>query len=128
MWIEYNSNPVGAKVGDCAVRAVAKALGIDWESAYMMMAHNGYLMGDVMPSNNVWGSVLREHGFVRKTIPNTCPDCYTVQDFCYDHPKGIYVLGTGTHAVAVEDGNYFDTWDSGDETPVYYWEYKDGSF
>lgn len=121
MWIEYNPSPTGAKVGDCAVRAVAKALGVDWETAYIMMALNGYLMGDVMSSNNVWGSVLRQNGFKRYPIPNTCPDCYTVKDFCEDHPDGIFVLGTGTHAVTAEDGNYYDSWDSGEETPIYYW-------
>lgn len=26
------------------------------------------------------------------------------------------------HAVCVQDGHIFDTWDSGGEIPVYYWE------
>lgn len=123
MWVEYNPSPTGAKVGDCAVRAVAKALGVDWETSYILIAYNGFLMGDVMSSNNVWGSVLREHGFKRHTISNTCPDCYTVKDFCEDHPVGTYVLCTGTHAVCVEDGSYFDSWDSGEEVPSFYWAY-----
>ena len=50
------------------------------------------------------------------------PDCYTIEDFCADHPMGLYVLGTGTHVVTVVDGNYYDTWRSGDEIPQYYWE------
>lgn len=50
------------------------------------------------------------------------PDCYNVKDFAQDHPKGRYVVGTGTHVIAVIDGNYYDTWDSGEEIPVYYWE------
>jgi hypothetical protein len=28
--------------------------------------------------------------------------------------------------VCVENGCYHDTWDSGDELPVYYWERKEG--
>lgn len=122
MWIEYNPNPVSTrKVADCAVRAIAKALNIDWESAYALMANNGFLMGDLMNSDNVWGSVLRQHGFKRYSIPNECPDCYTISDFSNDNKKGIYVLGTGTHAVTIVDGNYYDSWDSGDEVPIYYW-------
>lgn len=121
MWIKYNPNPVGARVGDCAVRAVAKALNIDWETAFILIAKNGFVMGDIMASNNVWGSVLRENGFYRYTLPNDCPDCYTVKDFCQDHPKGMYVLGTTNHVVTVIDGNYYDSWDSGDEVPFYYW-------
>lgn len=121
MWQEYNPNPVNARVGDCAVRAVAKALNTDWETAYLLIAMNGFQMGDIMSSNNVWGSVLRQNDFYRHILDNNCPDCYTVKDFCREHPKGVYVVGTPNHVVAVIDGDYFDTWDSGNEIPFYYW-------
>ena len=26
------------------------------------------------------------------------------------------------HVIAVENGDYYDNWDSGDEVPIYYWE------
>mgnify|MGYP007038282472 FL=1 len=64
-------------------------------------------------------------GYTMKPIPDTCPDCYTVREFCKDHPMGTYVLGTGSHVVAVRDGNYFDTWNSGDEVPIIYWRKRD---
>ena len=38
MWKEFNNNPCGMRVGDCAIRAVSVALGIDWEDAYEMIA------------------------------------------------------------------------------------------
>lgn len=50
VWREYNPNPAGRKVGDCSVRAVSAALGVDWETAYALMAVAGFNMGD-MPSN-----------------------------------------------------------------------------
>lgn len=52
MFREYNPNPVARKVGDCAVRAVAKALDTDWESAYIMLVSNGFAMGD-MPTPDI---------------------------------------------------------------------------
>lgn len=125
MWIEYNPNPAGRRVGDCAIRAVAKALGIDWENAYALIAKNGYNMGDMPSSNSVWGAVLRQNGFYRTAIPNTCPDCYTAEDFCRDHPYGVYVLGFGTHVATVVDGDIYDSWDSSQEIPQYYWYRKD---
>ena len=125
MWIEYNPNPAGRRVGDCAIRAVAKALGIDWENAYALIAKNGYNMGDMPSSNSVWGAVLRQNGFYRTAIPNTCPDCYTAEDFCHDHPYGVYVLGFGTHVATVVDGDIYDSWDSSQEIPQYYWYRKD---
>ena len=82
-------------------------------------------MLDMPSANAVWGSYLRKKGFVREIIPNTCPDCYTVEDFCRDNPKGTYILALSGHVVAVIDGKYYDTWDSGDEIPIYYWYRKD---
>ena len=32
-WIEYNPNPRRNRVGDCAIRAIAKATDQDWEMA-----------------------------------------------------------------------------------------------
>lgn len=60
MYREYNPNPVGRRVGDCAVRAIAKALDVDWETAYLKNIINGFQMGDVPPSDSVWGATLRE--------------------------------------------------------------------
>lgn len=125
MWIEYNPNPVGRKVGDCSVRAIAKALKTDWETAYTMIALNGYNMGDMPSSDSVWGAVLRQNNFYRKAVPNTCPDCYTVNDFCRDHPYGTFVLGFGGHVATVVDGDLYDSWDSSDELPQYYWYRKE---
>ena len=44
--------------------------------------------------------------------------------FCEKYPTGVYVIGTGTHAVAVVDGDYYDSWDSGNEVPSYFWRVK----
>lgn len=125
MFVEYNPNPTGRRVGDCAVRAVAKALNIDWETSYLMIVMNGYQMGDMPSSNSVWGAVLRQNGFYRKAIPDTCPDCYTASDFCKDYPKGTYVLGFGTHVATVINGNLYDSWDSSKEIPQYFWYRKE---
>jgi len=121
MWEKFQNNPVGRSVGDCAIRAVSKALGVSWQTAYAMIAVNGFAMGDMPSSNSVWGAVLRQNGFQRKAIENECPDCYTAEDFCKDHPKGTYVLGFGNHTSCVVDGVIFDSWDSSLEIPQYYW-------
>ena len=125
MWQEYNPNPAGRRVGDGAVRAVAKALNTDWETAYVMIAINGYKMGDMPSSDSVWGAVLRQNGFYRKAIPDHCPECYTAEDFCKDHPEGVFVLGFGGHVATVVNGTLYDSWDSSNEIPAYYWYRKE---
>lgn len=122
---EFLNNPTGRRVGDCAVRAVSKALDTDWESAYIMLVTNGFFMGDMPSSDSVWGATLRQHGFYRESLPDTCPDCYNVIDFIADHPKGTYVLGFGGHTACVKDGVLYDSWDSQMEVPQFYWYRKD---
>ena len=123
MWTMFNNNPVRpeGRAGDCAVRAISKALDISWEKAYVMLSLNGFLMGNIMSSDQVWGSVLRQHGFVREIIPNTCPDCFTVADFCADNPEGTFVVKSQDHVATVIDGQLFDAWDSSMNIPIYVW-------
>ena len=119
MFVRYNANPEQKIVGDCVIRAISRATETRWDYTYDELCLQGKKMCDLPSSNAVWGTYLKKHGFQRINIPNTCPMCYTVRDFARDNPKGTFVLGTGTHAVAVIDGLYYDTWDSGDEVPMY---------
>lgn len=121
-WEYFNPNPVKSiGVGDCTVRAVAKALGITWEDAYARLSYNGFLMGDIPNSDTVLGALLRENGFKREVVPNTCPECYTIEDFCIEHPTGTYVLKSDNHVATVKDGTLYDSWNSSENIPYYYW-------
>lgn len=122
MWIFHNENPKGKSVGDCVVRAVAHASGRSWESTYKGLTMRGLSMCDMPSSNAVWAAYLRTLGFRRRPLPESCPDCYTVADFCEDYPAGTFLLALDGHVVSVIDGDYYDTWDSGAETPLYYFE------
>lgn len=122
MYVEFNPNPCKRSTGDCVVRAIAKILGITWKQAYVELTEQGLKDCDIISSNEVWGNFLKNNGFKRYLIPDTCPNCYTVNDFCKDHPYGEYVLATGNHVVAVVDGSYYDAWDSGREVPIFYFK------
>lgn len=125
MFIQYNPNPAKNLVGDCVIRAISKVTNQSWNETYLDILQQGYKDKDMPSSNAVWGAYLLKQGFRRYIIPDTCPMCYTVKDFCLEHPYGVYLLATGTHVIAIEDGNYYDTWDSGNENPVYYWQKED---
>ena len=125
MLIHYNPNPGGRIAGDCVIRAISAALGESWQRVYVDLSVQGYMMSDWGNSDPVWGAYLRSRGFERHAIPNTCPACYTVGDFAAEHPSGVYVLGTGSHAVAVKNGSIYDSWDSSQQVPVFYYERTD---
>lgn len=117
----YNPNPSGKNSGDCTVRAIAKATGMSWQEAYLALAIQGYLDGDMPSANAVWGAYLRKLGYGRHIMPDTCPDCYTVEDFARDHPSGVYILALSGHVVCLRDGVLYDSWQSQYETVLYYW-------
>lgn len=121
MWKQFNPNPHGYYVGDCVVRALSIALGESWEDIYLGLCVQGLAFSDMPSSNKVWGKYLKNRGYHRYQIPDDYPADYSVSDFCGEHFKGTYILGTGSHVIACVNGNYIDSWDSGDENPIYYW-------
>lgn len=125
MWVKYNPNPAGRSVGDCSVRAIAKALDMDWETAYITLCNAGFDMCDMPSSDGVWGAILRKNGFYRKAIEDQCQECYTAESFCKDNPKGVFVLAFGGHVATVVDGSLYDSWDSSREIPIYVWYKKE---
>jgi hypothetical protein len=122
MYSYYNPNPIkNNRVGDCVVRAISKALNQSWEETYIELSLLGYIMGDWGSSNAVWNAYLKSKGFTREIVSNDCSECYTINDFCKNVPRGTYVVGTGSHAVCVIDNVLYDSWDSSGEIPIYYY-------
>ena len=124
-WKYYNPNPIRSDAGDCTVRALTIATNQSWNDAYWDLCSFGASQGDMPSANIIWGLYLEDKGFEVFRISNTCPLCYTIRDFCRDNPKGLFILGTGSHVVAVIDGDYYDTWDSGSKMPIYCFKRRD---
>ena len=82
-----------------------------------------------MPSSDaVWGEYLHYIGFVRNVVPAGRTGPQTVRDFAREYPQGTYILAISGHVVCLQNGEYYDTWDSGDCVPVYYWKRKGSAF
>lgn len=125
-WLYYNPNPAGNRVDDCVLRAICAATGASWEDVHVELCAISYELHDVQIGNRVWRAYMLRHGYALEAIPNTCPECYTVGDFADEHQTGVYLLGTGHHAVTVVDGGIvLDTFDSRAESPIYYYHKKE---
>ena len=114
MWKQYNPNPCGKMVGDCVIRGISKVLEQTWEKTYTDLCFEGLTVCDMPSSNSVWGNYLKKNGFIQKAV-----DIQPVEALCQSLPKGVYLLATGSHVVAMIDGNYYDAWDSGMELVSY---------
>lgn len=121
----YNANPAKKQVGDCVIRAISKVTEKEWDDTFLSLCIQGFMMHDMPSSNAVWGSFLVNKGFHKVIVPDTCPECYSIKEFCEDNPDGTFLLCTGSHVVAAIDGDYYDTWDSGDEVPIYFFVKED---
>ncbi len=122
MFVFINPNPKSKLTGDCTIRAISLANNISWDAAYLGLCAEGYELKDMPSNNGVWGQYLREHGWKRHALPDICPECYTVAEFAADKNVGTYVIACASHVVCVKDGDWLDSWDSGDETAIYYFD------
>lgn len=119
-FIKDNRNPLNILVDDCVIRAISAVTNKSWDEVYLGLMIEGYTEKDMPNGNVIWGNYLLDRYFTRYHIPDSCPLCYTVRQFAEDHPTGRYVVSDGRHAVAVINGDYIDTWDSGDRTVLFY--------
>ena len=119
MYEYYNPNPNGSTVGDCVIRALCKAFDIAWDDCYNLVVAYGYMMKDMPSANRVWGKLLLDKGYKRFIVDCDC----TISEFAQLHPKGTYILAMQGHVVCMIDGVYYDSWDSGREVPLYYWQH-----
>lgn len=120
-FVRVNPNPENLLTGDCVIRAISIATGKSWDETYLDLMACGYRMKDIPNANWVWGVYLHNHGFRPYLITDYVKGRYTINDFTRDCPDCVGVLATGSHVVAIRNGDHMDTWDSGNEVPLYYW-------
>lgn len=124
-YIYYNPNPKGKDTGDCVVRALTLLFDKNWYDVYTELCSLGFDMCELPSSDRLWGKYLQDRGYKRTPLPDYCPICYTVSDFCRENPQGQYLLALNGHVVYVLNGNYYDSWDSGNKYPLFVWKKKE---
>lgn len=126
MWIYANPNPCRSEEPDCVIRAISLATGQSWHETFWDLCQMAAEKCTMPSTNWLWGLYLQRKGFAQFLLPESCPLCLTVHDFCREFPRGTFVIGTGSHAICIHNGNWLDSWDSGGEVPTYFFKKMEG--
>lgn len=117
-WHKFNPNPEDRNIGDCTLRSYCAAFDIDWNKAFDIASV--VAKGEASMIQYVAQKVLTEYfnctvdeSYNKKSVKKE--DRMTVNQFAETHPYGTYILHTRSHQVTVKDGEYWDSYDSGDK-------------
>ena len=118
-YVYYQPNEKDFKdsYGDCTIRALAKVLNCSWLEAFdkqIPICRREQVSNIFYAPLKIRNAFMKELGFNYVGISNKRGSKRpTVESFCKEHKKGIYILNVANHEVAAVDGKYYDTWDSG---------------
>lgn len=122
-YFQPNPKDLKDRYGDCAVRALCAIENMDWLSCYDKMWE---LSREVYcPFNSKVGfeHIVKSLGYKYTGITNKKDTKRpTVEEFAKEHKTGKYILVVANHYVAVKEGMYWDTWNSGNKSLYGYWE------
>lgn len=129
VYYQPNKKDLKDQVGDCQIRALCKTLNVSWVEAFDLTIPicRELQTYTIFDCDHTKTKEAMEHlGFTYTGISNkrgtTRP---TVDSFAKDHKTGSYIVKVAHHVVAVVDGKYYDTWDSGNKSMYGYYERKE---
>ena len=125
---DYNYNDGGrsqyfkGKTGDCATRAMAIALELDYKDCYKELAAANFVATGEKTARkgiykNTLNNVLKKHGWKW----NAAPKFQGRKAKYYDMPQGRVIARMSKHFVAVIDCVVWDNWDSTSKMVYGYW-------
>ena len=123
-WFVFeNVNPKNRITGDCAVRALTKALGIKYAEALGLLVNMSLKSGYSVADKKNIEKVLDAKGITKQKQPRHEDNTkFTGKEFCEKFNKGTYICSIGGHHVTVVvDGKIHDIWDCSDKTIGNYW-------
>lgn len=122
-YYQPNKKDLKDKYGDCVIRALTKVLNMEWMEVFHDMIPFCIEQQALHNNQIVYTEYLKNKGFKYVGVSNKKGTKRpTVKSFAKEHKTGIYFVTVANHVVAVVDGQYYDTWDSGEKSMYGYWE------
>lgn len=125
-YYQPNKKDLTDTVGDCQVRALSKALGISWLEAFDLtipVCRELQTYTIFACDREKTREAMSRLGFTYTGVSNARGKKRpTVDSFAKEHQTGTYIAKVAHHVVAIVDGFYYDTWDSGNRSMYGYYE------
>lgn len=122
-YYQPNKKDLKDKYGDCVIRALTKALNMEWLQVFDEMQPISREMQVPFNCRPCYEKYMESKGLKYTGISNKKGTKRpTVETFAKEHKAGTYILRVSRHLVTVVDGIYYDTWDSGGKSLYGYWE------
>ncbi len=122
VYVFENLNPEGKRMGDCEIRAIAKATG----KPYEVIEHEIWLaLGEVGYRHYCDAGKIYLEKIKAKKLSFPAKAGQSRMDgetFAKTHPKGRYVLRMAHHLTACVDGKIYDIWDCSKRCVYGAWE------
>ena len=123
-FMRENVNPKGNRVGDCVVRALAKATDKTWDDVFRELCEIAFEQKQMPNAEAVWKEYAKANGFVYRPLPKvqSGEKRPRVAKFVEGLGEGTYLLRVSKHLAMAKDGRYYDSWDCGNRSLYGYWE------
>lgn len=113
-YYQPNEKDLKDNYGDCVIRALTKVMSKTWTQVFDDLIPYAKRLQCMPNGKQCYESYLKENGFTYHGISNKKGSKRpTVDRFAKEHKSGTFFLNVANHCVAVVDGYYYDTWDSG---------------
>ena len=116
-YYQPNKKDLKDELSDCTIRALSKALNVSWIEAFDLqipLCREAQVTNIFAAPAKVRNALMDKLGFSYTGISNKAGSKRpTVDSFAKNHRSGTYICNVANHEVAVVDGKYYDTWDSG---------------
>lgn len=122
-YYQPNQKDLKDNYGDCVIRALTKVTGKAWVDVFDELVPIARELQCMPNGKPCFERYLTEKGFKYHGISNgKGTKRPTVDSFAKTHKSGTYFVKVSNHVVAIVDGVYYDTWDSGHKSLYGYWE------
>lgn len=117
-FVYWNEQPNGIVQGDCVVRAITLASGLDYEEVEYKL----WLIGELYGCDGL-NKFCYSH-FIRDFLCGKEVECenLTVGEFAHRHPVGTFLIRIPNHLTCIIDGVCYDIWRCLDEKCDIVWQ------